>query len=215
MSLKAYEAYRFPRNKLDEFLPLFDETCAKAVSKDILAIGHLNPKGLKKTRRSLFGLKRNVNKEFSDQDIGIIWVLAQWMLASKRPEHDPLNFDCACNLWMKGKWCYMMPYTSRMVKFDKGMPDWIKFYGYWDNTDAEEGVSPREWKRRGVIWNEITDNWDKNRLTHITFEMKMPHLVGLLTLLKAMNQDKDWVSRIYSSASLLYWKEERREKDLA
>ena len=31
----------------------------------------------------------------------------------------------------------------------------IKEYRYWDNTDPEEGVNYKSWKKRGEIWDEV------------------------------------------------------------
>jgi len=50
--------------------------------------------------------------------------------------------------------------------------------------------------------------WDKlvkETYGRLVFEMKMPYLNGLRSLLRSVKRDKDWESRIYMAASALYW----------
>ena len=72
-------------------------------------------------------------------------------------------------------------------------------------------MSDKEWQKRKTVWDENVTEWDKTRLSHIVFEMKMPYLNGLRSLLRSIKRDKDWGNRIYMAVSALYWMMDKKD----
>lgn len=60
------------------------------------------------------------------------------------------------------------------VKFQQ-LP-YVKFYGWWDNTDKEEGVSPEEWSDRKIVWEKFKEqtnpDWMELELENIGFTLQ-------------------------------------------
>ena len=216
MSVKMYDAYRFPRGKLDEFILKFNKVCLDEV-RDLVAEISLSEKTIGETRKQLFGQNRKVSASYKDGEIELIWVMAQAMMMSKTGQNFPFHLDCSFNLWLRGRYAYVQPFVVNRLHnlLQKRLPKWCEFYGYWDNTDQPEGVSRASWEARKSIWAELAlDDWDRTRLTHIVLEMKMPHLNGFKTLLKSINPDEEWCDKIYMAAtSLFYQMEEKREAE--
>lgn len=207
MSTKLYEAYRFPRGRLDEFLLLFNHLCLKAIRKHVTGT-RLSETVLSEFSKALFGKNPKAAEKYSLSDLNLIWILAEAMRISKLGENDIFNLDSSCNLWLRGRWCYMVPYVANCMRgMGKSLPKWCEFYGYWDNTDPQEGVPKQEWDARERIWKEIAlEDWDRIRLSHIVLEMRMPNLNGLDTLLKSINPEDEWRGKILMAASSVYWK---------
>jgi hypothetical protein len=210
MSTKIYQGYRFPKSRVNEFILLFNHICHRSVCR-LLKKYRISDKEIKDTREQIFGKNIEGSKRFSNDDICLVWQLVQWMRASKAGMNDPLNMDCSFNLWFDNKWAYMIPYVANGMNMEKLMPKWCEFYGYWDNTDPQEGVSDKEWQKRKTVWDENVTDWDKTRLSHIVFEMKMPYLNGLRGLLRSIKRDKDWGNRIYMAVSALYWMMDKKD----
>jgi hypothetical protein len=211
MSTKIYDGYRFPRNRLDEFIPLFNRICLKSVN-GLLKKYRINDKTIRETRKKLCVKNRIIRKVLDDNDICLIFQLVEWMKMSKKGMKDIFHLDCSFNLWLDGKWAYMIPYVACGMKMEKLLPGWCEYYGYWNNTDRPDDVSLRDWNARGRTWNKVAlDDWDRTRLTHIVFEMKMPNLIGLNNVLRSIRNDEDWISRIYMAASMLYWNFEEKQ----
>ena len=214
MSTKIYEAYRFPRGKLEDFIRLFNIICLEQVAEEAGATVLLE-KVRRATRKSLFGkrwISKKINYNYADEDIDLIWTLATAMQMSKQGRNDGFNFDCSFNVWVKGGFCYVIPYVANHIHLNKELPKWCRDYSFWDNSDPDEEVSAKEWYQRRIIWEEFTDDWDKSRMTHVTLELKTPYQTGLQTLLKTMNDDEKWRDRIYvASCSLFTQMEQERE----
>ena len=177
----------------------------------------INEKTRRATRKNLFGkrwVSKKVNYEYADCDIDLVWTLATAMQMAKQGRNDAFNFDCLFNAWIKGKYCYVIPYVANCVKLNKELPKWCQDYSFWDNSDPSKEVSAREWYQRRIIWDELTDDWDKYRLTRVTLELKEPFNIGFQTLLQTMNGDAEWRNRISVAASSLFsqMEEERMAK---
>jgi hypothetical protein len=209
MSTKIYDGYRFPRNRLDEFILLFNRICHRSVRR-LLKKYRISDKTVQEARKQLQLAGKSKIDQYTDDDVCLVWQLVQWMRASKNGSNDMFHMDCSFNLWLDGKWAYMIPFVANGMRMGRLLPNWCESYGYWDNTDPQEGVSEKEWEARGENWARIaTDDWDKTRLAHIVFELKMPHLNGLTSLLRSINRNEEWMDRIYTTASWLYWELER------
>ena len=217
MSTKIYEAYRFPRGKLEEFIQVFNVICIEKVAEEAGAVV-LQDKAKRDIRKRLFGKQwrsKKINYEYSGEDIELIWVIATAMQMSKLGRNDPFHLDCSFNVWVRGSYCYVIPYVANHIKLAKELPMWCQEYAYWDNSDQPEGTTQRQWDQREKVWSELAlEDWDKNRLTHVALELKAPYHVGLQTLLKSINNKDDWRDRIYMAANSLFsqMEEERMGK---
>lgn len=211
MSTKIYEAYRFPRAKLDEFILLINRICQREVKKRVLgAILHSGE--VDKIRRSVFGRKKKRSALYSDKTITTGWAFARAMDMSKKGVNSFFHLDCAVNIWLRGRFVYVTPYVMTGLRLEKSLPKWCEFYGWWDNSDPQDGVTGAAWAARGKVWKDLAlDDWDRTRLEHVVLEMKMPTLNGFTALLKMMSKDEKWRDDIYSLASCLYWKQEEAE----
>lgn len=222
MSTKIYNAYRFPRKHLDEFILLFNKLCHQEVKKFLQKFTP-EPEFLQKEREKTFAKYPESAQYWSDKDFAAARVFGMAMVASKSPYKEVFDLDCSFNLWMHKGYCYVIPYVPNTFRINwKRLPKWCKFYGYWDNTDEEEGVSIKEWKQRGKMWEEIALNdWDKTRLTHIVLDLKMPTLNGFQSLLKFLGGNKKfpgrknetWTSVMYGMSSRFYWKFYQEDKE--
>lgn len=220
MSTKIYDAYRIPICRrlfnVTEFTRLFNKICLKSVI-GFLKKYPINEKTIKETRKQLFGRQRKLSNSYTDGDIVLIYQLSEWMYASKKGYNDIYHMDCSFNMWMDGEWAYVIPYVANGINMRKLLPKWCEYYGYWNNSDPEEGISEEEWEERGAIWAKVaTDDWNSTRFTHTTFEMKLPYMNGVANLLNALKGDREgeWEWRIRGSAeALFHQKEEKAEKD--
>jgi hypothetical protein len=203
MSTKIYEAYRFPRGKLDEFILKFNRICFGEVKKRILRTG-LSHGELAKTRLELFGKNKKASAECPDSHIVIAWVLAEATVMAEQRRNSAFNLDCAFNLWLRGRYAYVIPYAMNGIKFDKRLPKWCEFYGWWNNSDREDGVTEEAWEARGRVWKDLAlDDWDRTRMSHTVLEMKMPNHNGLQPLLKMLVKDEEQRASVYSMMSSL------------
>ena len=215
MSTKIYEAYRFPKNKLEEFISLFNTICFEQVAEEVSSV-ILQDLCKNAVRKQLFGPKwrsKKINRDYDDAEIEVIWSLAEAMMMSKTGRNSRLHLDCSFNLWMKGKYAYVVPYVADCIKLEKHLPKWCEDYCYFNHSDQPEGISNKQWKQREMIWEELAlEDWNRTRLTHVTLEMKLPHLPGFMRLLKMLRDDDKWCDKIYVAVHSLFCKmEEERE----
>lgn len=226
MSTKIYEAYRFPKARMNEFILLFNEIAFKAV-RATLKLYQLKPEAIAEYRKELFGNNEEASKRTSDAEVSMVWTLGHAMMASKSLEKDMFDLDCSFNMWVDGNYCYVIPYAGPIIQWRKSLPKWCKDYCYYNNSDEPKGVTEREWINRGKTWNRIAlDNWDATRLTHVALELKMPSCNGLRALLGSIPRrrqtrkdglqkllNSDWVSRMHMMASCVYWKLDKKDRN--
>lgn len=220
MSIKIYEAYKFPTKRLNEFILLFNQKCFEGVKtlidKTVFKEDYLN-----EIRNLIFSKNSESSKLWSDKDFSAALIFAESMIANDSVYKELFDLNCSFNFWIHKSHCYFIPYIPYSIReYIQFKEDWIKFYGYWNNSDPEDGVSSKEWKKRSELWNEIAlDDWDKTRLSHITLEMKMPNLNGFIPLLKYIYGDKviykeSQKRRIYGMASSIYFRRKEDKKPI-
>ena len=195
MSTKMYEAYRIPRSKFDEFILTFNRLCFDAVKEVVLSYNVNRDVAKIRERLSL--------KDYSDDDVSLIWTLVQAISMSKQGLNDPLNIDCSFNVWFQDRWAYIQPFVVNALDLKARYPKWKWFeradYSYWDNSEEPDHVSKKEWAERAKVWNGIAfEDWHRTRLNHVVLEMQLPYLLGLSKLLKMINADDAWQDRIFT-----------------
>ena len=152
MSTKIYEAYRLPKNKLNEFL--------LSVREDVLSNAAAGIKTWTNNLQSDYvaekfqeAKEQNSYLEPEDNFRYRFFLCVEPMLenSSKSPYRSYFNIDSSFNIWINGRYAYIIPYTS--FKFDT--PDYLEDYSYWNNVDMPEGISSRQWATRGKKWEEV------------------------------------------------------------
>lgn len=166
MSTKIYRAWRLPVSKLNHFLG--------ELEKQILPIT------MKRFTRMTSTLKTGKVFEVVEEragrmdinrlsDIPFHWSEAAELLAVKASNTivpSAFIMDSGLNIWIRRGKAYVIPYFHCHGLKSVTLPDYVKDYSYWDNVDKPESITSRDWSARGRLWETITDDWDKNRMTH-------------------------------------------------
>ncbi|MBC9705977.1 MAG: hypothetical protein H9W81_13595 [Enterococcus sp.] len=85
------------------------------------------------------------------------WRAEQAKMSRTHTFEDPLRFSLVMGKASTGK-ILGYPYYSQPEYFTALLDmDEVTPYGYWNNTDAEEGVTEEEWKNRCREWDSVLD----------------------------------------------------------
>ena len=163
MSTKVYEAYRFPKDKLNDFVEFIDET----ILPELLDYGFYIFSSIKnKTINEILEKKDMQDLEVSDlskREIAFEHLIQKGIRSNFRNMYDLI---VSYNFWIKGDYVYTIPYNMQNVCPNIEYPDYVEEYSYWNNTDRPKDISEEEWEKRGRLWDYINSSWDKNRLEH-------------------------------------------------
>jgi hypothetical protein len=211
LSTKIYEAFRFPREHLDEFLTKMDTIVFDGIHEYFSKI--LEQTGKKvlvdgEPEDFLVALAEYRFGHRSDWDAKQIkqWVLdnrqkaiLMWLLSdaflNARAGYRWGNLDCSINLWPHGEYYYCIPYMSDEVPAIKAKDfgEWFEFFGYWNNSDAPDDFMEGEdeekrqeaWDARGDLWDEVMGDHPAapSRLQHVFLEGKEYPWVGFSRVL--------------------------------
>lgn len=162
MSTKIYEAYRFKKGRLNEFMGLIDSELIPQIKDYAYEIY----KGIKDEAIEKRREERNYDDDFSDEFIREELFDNLIRDACDSVERDLFDLTASFNFWIRGEYVYTIPYfESWLGEID--YPDWVEDYAYWNNSDRPEYISNEEWNKRRELWEEINSNWDKGRLVHL------------------------------------------------
>lgn len=172
MSTKIYYGIRIESSKLKEFMEWFDETCidgAVKYTKNLMGAQKIG-KGFKEWDKKKLGLKEKY-KDIKDRILyyQLSFIFAMYYESSKTSRNG-LNMDCWFNAYPFGKWFYVIPMFPEGCKYK--YPKYVQEYGYWNNTDPQEGISDKDWIKRGKEWESLIDDNDKYRMSHRVIEAK-------------------------------------------
>jgi hypothetical protein len=170
MSTKVYHAWRIEPAQLKKFdldfenhvykqaSILFDELVTFVDDEKVYA--ELLPK--KKHRVSAWG---NAKNALLATKIEMTQRLC--FEASHSSYKEAFDLDCGYNIFLDGKHFLIMPWGREKLysKFSKGYQQWC----YWNNTDQDESVSPKEWNDRRKSWGRIDDD---KRFSRTIIEMR-------------------------------------------
>lgn len=174
MSIKLYYAYRFPANKLNEFLDIVTEFSIKKTAAQVWHIIHT----IKQERVDELVQQTGNPKMFEGLTPDEIRVEVVYYSLLTRLFKENADDWCRANIFnLQSGWSlffhkgrfYAWPWGNLTEQFDEVLADypWVENYSYWDNTDHPEDVSDREWERRGKTWLEI---WTPDEFAHrLTF----------------------------------------------
>jgi len=176
MSTKIYEAWRFPKTRLNEFLTIARETMFKNAWKRMRVL--MSAVKQEVVDQKMKDLSRRMGDGFSKLPKHRVerlkkrqrWelILEQIKEASKSSERSPLFcFDCSLNLWIHGRYVYAIPHGEGFLREGLRFPKWTEEYAYWNNVDHPKGISRRQWEERGRMWDKVClDDWNDFRLQH-------------------------------------------------
>jgi hypothetical protein len=82
-----------------------------------------------------------------------------------------INLDCWFNLWLDGRFAYVIPCYPQCRAEKIRPPKWCEDFCYFDNVDMPKGVSQREWQKRKTKWEQLClEDHNRSRLSHIVIE---------------------------------------------
>ena len=182
MSIKIYEAYRIPRKNLNEFLPLMRKATIEAVREraEIILLNAQMPFFNKKVAK----LERDTRKKHGELpdffvEAGDYYIKREiWNYfeertkkASMSPLRSYFDLDSSANVWIDGRYTYIIPYGLTT------MPDvdYLEDYRYFNNTDRPEDMTAAQWGARYRKWNKLAlDDHNATRLVYDIISMSTP-----------------------------------------
>lgn len=163
MSMKIYEGYRVPLNKLNATILFIKKrmisTAIDFVSKNMATIKDEVVKQDIDKRKSSFCSNPNDDPVFLDKYYRLARVYAMFILSSRK-NHWFMNIDCFVKVFIDSKYAYFYavgPNTISGSGITK-MPRYVEEYSYWNNTDKPEHIGNKEWKLRAKKWNKLLSN---------------------------------------------------------
>lgn len=187
MSTKIYEAYRIRMDKVPRFTSEFRGITFKDAVKQInnLISRYDYEKALVDRYPNKDAQDRVKAKKNWEKIVPLGNIFAKMMYVSDKGQNDPLNFDTSFNLWIDGKWAYIIPYFGCLFRENKLILKMVEGLGggdycYYNNTDMPEGISRNEWKNREITWERVCldsdpEGWNRSRYTHVVIEGKSPY----------------------------------------
>lgn len=175
MSTKIYEAWRIPSNRLRSFLDIVRKRVIKNVSYQIgVVMGEVDPTKLKeKVEGYRKGWEKDGGKMPAWVEKGVWTEMAMDLceLASAKSERDLVAaLDCGFNIWILGKFAYLIPWGERYLFEKVRWPKWAKDYHYQNSSDRPDDVSASEWRAREKMWDRLClggeASWNEHRLCH-------------------------------------------------
>ncbi len=162
MSTKIYNGFRFTQTRLDEIMDLINSwradmiSAAESLSGQVLAIEMTNHID----RLDYFG---QLEGEESEATIERPFMVARSSLmdrileVKKTGRRNPIvDFDISVSIFPHNGRFYGMLFTEQRAWEKAWMSqDCIESYGYWNNSDPEDGVSDEDWEVRGKVWESI------------------------------------------------------------
>ena len=180
MSTKIYEAYRFPAEKLDEFLAHVRPRMLKGFFEKIERLMVLGW-----TKKELDAIDEKVAcldylKDATPERIEATreryrWYALQSKLrsASVSFEKSAYNVDASWNLWIYNGWVYTIPYGR--YKHGAKELNFVEDFSFWNNSDGPDDVPEEEFRARGEVWEKVCLNdWNGTRLNHVVVDFSNP-----------------------------------------
>jgi hypothetical protein len=182
MSTKIYDAYRIPRTKLNEFLMRTRHlTFTKVLDTVDMFLGHVDENLVDaKVKEDIDGLTKGgaelpewYNKERAAQRHRWEVLKKAFKKASISSLRSGLCIDASLNVWIRGRYAYIIPYGYSVCPTDL---EWVEDYCYFNNTDRPERVTARQWAARSNMWDKLCLNdHDATRLSYTIVEFSGDH----------------------------------------
>ena len=190
MSTKIYYAWKIPVNQLNKFIDIVrPQIFNKAVElvKIIMCSEYVLPTDIAED------LKKGI-PEKAARFRKAIKVIEE---VSKKDTRSPgQDIDFALNIWLRGKYAYIIPVGEEYFKSILKLPKWAKDFSYWNNTDKPDNVSSKKWRLRSHTWNEVCLlNHNTRRLCHSIIDFSKSHgdYDAMYVIRGKICETKDWV----------------------
>lgn len=190
LSTKYYNGYKLPKDKLCDFMDLLDEKCLPIIEDFVFDLY----KRLSDSVVDTYCETHNLDLEMCSGE----WLreLALFNLireGTESREIDVFSVGAEWNFWLDDDKDYVLAYQygSDWMYKELEYPDYLEFYGYWDNSDRPEEASDKEWKERQKEWDYISNNWDKGRVSHMIMGVDSERWYQLKTKLRERVLDEE------------------------
>ncbi len=184
MSTKIYEAWRIPVSKINDFV---DHVRAKALKRAVKIIDECAKTKTVGLVPAVFGTKNPKQAESRARRNKMLAIIEE---TSKTIPSLYSGLDCWANIWIHGKYAYIM---GRNIS----APRWASDYSFWNNSDPPKGVSYSKWNARGKMWDKIATgagigpgSHNARRLEHNIIDVKN---IGTNFELFVTLMGKDWL----------------------
>jgi hypothetical protein len=176
MSTKIWQAWRLPKTKLNEFLLMTRTATMEKFYGQLDDWMWCASKEEAKKRREAAAEKVKAKNDgvlpswWYDDDETYLrerWRMVQERIkeASVSPKRMFHDADASLNIWIDGRYAYVIPYGE--VALHSPWPDWLEDYHYQNQTDRPEEITARQWTARKRAWDRIAlDDWNATRLEH-------------------------------------------------
>lgn len=183
MSTKIWVAWRVPASSLNDFLdavrPQMFEAALGVVErlmKDVKPEAVDKHLAKKRAQHEGFGWKI---KEGDYQRGGWIEMsyrndVAFEYIQRVRDHKGGYNLiDCGLNVWLGGKYAYVIPWGPPSFYSDLDLPEWAEDYHYQNQTDRPDDIPTKVWNERGRTWDSLIayGQWGKHRLMYSVVNM--------------------------------------------
>jgi len=174
VSTKIYHARRIPAGKLNDFLDWSRTQILDRITKRVRELMERSDLSDWKPGKGC------TNAYLSEQYERFNRVMNEAKQASVSTERDPFfNLDCGFNLWIDGRYIYLVPIMEDWMQRGLRFPEWATDYSYWNNSDQPSNVSGKEWKARAETWDRICtgegpSSHNARRLWFEIVDMKSP-----------------------------------------
>lgn len=174
MSIKIYEAYKIPITKLNSFLEEARDQTFKFAGKYIdNLMSFIKPELIEVewNRKYPTGVAKGCEKS-SRKRIAFELVEKEIIKASLSTLKNPFDIECGFNIWLKGKFAYIIPIFPNHIGKNFKYPKYAKDYCYYNNTDRPKNITSKQWEDRYKNWESLClDDWNKNRLYYAIIEV--------------------------------------------
>ncbi len=145
MSTKIFEGCRFPKTKLTAFVHEVRSAHYKLILEQARHLAALRKP--EKPKRDTWGCRVMALTDLFRE------------LAKQLQRCPPFDLECGWKVWLplRGRFAYTSPWGEHYTRKDLKLPDYVEDYPYWDSVDEPEGMSMREWRRRGKNWECATE----------------------------------------------------------
>lgn len=180
MSTKIYVAYRMPIRCLNGYIGWAREKMTAAAQKTTRTLMEsVDQEKLGTIPDHIAGNEEGEAawEEYKRMEV----VMAVLKGEANSPYRSGIDPSCSLNIWLHDGMAYVMPIGERHVvePLEAGLKEWawLQEYGYWDNTDAPEGISATRWNLRGKKWLDVCcgegeSSHNARRLHHEVVEIK-------------------------------------------
>jgi len=156
MSTKIYDGFVFvPKDietinkKIQEFRHKIDEYISREYKRHVAGISSYF------FDKVCCGLEKD-KKNDGPFLYAINFMHEETRLIKKSMERNMFDLGCSTTIHLYKKRFYGILYSNdNNIKHMWFSQPWVKEYSYWDNTDALEGISDKEWQQRGRDWDKI------------------------------------------------------------